>query len=76
MREVELVERLKDEPSLLREMSAQGLKDFAELKGYKMAWIFRQLYIRGESEFRKGMRELGYNNGYIYGYIEREKRKR
>ena len=76
LREVELVERLKDEPSLLREMSAQGLKDFAELKGYKMAWIFRQLYIRGESEFRKGMRELGYNNGYIYGYIEREKRKR
>ena len=76
LREVELIERLKDEPDKLREMSTQGLKDFAELRGYKKAWIFRQLYIRGESEFRKGMRELKYNNNFIYGYIEREKKRR
>ena len=73
LREVELVERLKDEPTRLKEMSAKGLMDFAELRGYKKAWIFRQLYIRGETEFRAGMRELGYNNKFIYSYVQRQK---
>lgn len=73
LREVELVERLKDEPSRLKEMSPKGLMDFAELRGYKKAWIFRQLYLRGEAEFRQGMRELGYNNKFIYSYVQRQK---
>lgn len=66
LREVELVERLKDEPERLKEMSAQGLKDLAELRGYNMAWVFNLLWIRGEDDFRKGMREIGYNNSFIY----------
>lgn len=66
LREVELKERLEDEPKGLLEMSVQGLAAYAELKGYKRTWVFRQLWIRGESEFRNGMRELGYDNKFIY----------
>jgi superfamily II DNA or RNA helicase len=75
LREVELVERLKEEPIGLKEMTPQGLLDFAELKGYKKTWVFNMLWIRGESDFRKGMRELGYQNGFIYGYIKRRGKK-
>lgn len=66
LRDIELVERLVEEPQRLKEMSIEGLKAFAELRGYKKTWIWRQLWIRGESEFRNGMRLLGYNNNFIY----------
>lgn len=66
LREVELIERLSEEPNKLKEMSVEGLKALAELKGYKKTWIWRQLWIRGESEFRNGMRSLGYDNKFIY----------
>jgi superfamily II DNA or RNA helicase len=74
LREVELVERLKDEPERWKEMSPQGLCDLAELKGYKKSWVFNQLFIRSEKEFRARMRELGYSNKFIYGFIQRKKR--
>jgi superfamily II DNA or RNA helicase len=71
LREVELVERLKTEPEKWREMSAQGLCDFAELRGYKKSWVYRQLALRGETEFRKGMKDLGYDYKFIYGTWKR-----
>jgi superfamily II DNA or RNA helicase len=76
LRDVVLVERLKDSPSRLLEMNPKELVDFAELRGYKKTWVFNQLWIREESEFRKGMRELGYQNGFIYGFINRKKKRR
>jgi superfamily II DNA or RNA helicase len=75
MREVELIERLKEEPTDYREMSATALRDLAELKGWSKPKLFRILYSRGESEFRKGMRELGYQNNYIYRVQEMYKKK-
>ena len=66
LRDAELVERLKEEPSDYRLMSATALKDLAELKNWSMRKIFHILWSRGELEFRSGMRELGYNNAYIY----------
>lgn len=74
LREVELVERLKTEPTKLKEMSPQGLCDFAELRGYKKNWVFNQLFIRSEKEFKDGMRELGYNYKFIYGFMKRKGR--
>ena len=71
LREVELVERLKTEPEKWREMSAQGLAAFAELKGWKKSWVYRQLSLRGETEFRHGMKELGYDYKFIYGTWKR-----
>jgi hypothetical protein len=75
LRDVVLVERLKDAPERLLEMTPQELKDFCELRGYKKSWVFNQLWIREEKEFRKGMRELGYQNGFIYGFINRKKKR-
>ena len=68
IREVELKERLKEESSNWSEMTPKALCDFAELKGYKKPWVFRQLWLRKETEkqFRDDMRVLGYQNGFIY----------
>lgn len=66
IREVELTERLADAPEKWKEMTAQQLSDLAELRGWKRAWVFRQLSLRTESEFRVGMRALGYDNKFIY----------
>jgi DNA repair protein RadD len=66
LREVELIERLKEEPTDYREMSATALKDLAELKHWPIKKVFHILWSRGESPFRNGMRELGYNNNYIF----------
>lgn len=77
LREVELIERLKEEPNDYKLMSATALRDLAELKGWSKPKLFHILWSRGDSEFRKGMRELGYKNGYIYRmqetYKENEK---
>lgn len=65
LRVVELQERLAEEPNKWSEMSPQALCDFAELTSKKKAWVFRQLSLRGKSEFRQGMKELGYKWGFI-----------
>jgi len=66
--EVELQERLQEEPKTFKEMSVDGLIAYADLNGYKKAWIWRQLWNRAESEkqFRDDMRFLGYKNPFIY----------
>jgi superfamily II DNA or RNA helicase len=66
LRVVELQERLSEAPDQYKEMTALQLKDFAELKSYAKSWVWRQLSLRGETEFRQGMRELGYNSKFIY----------
>ncbi len=55
LREVELVERLKEQPKSIKEMSALALLDYAELNGHKKTWVFRQLWLRGDYLFNKGM---------------------
>lgn len=75
LREVELIERLKEEPTDYKLMSATALRDLAELKGWSKPKLFRILYSRGDSEFRNGMRELGYKNPYIYRLQEMYKKK-
>lgn len=75
LREVELIERLKEEPHDYKLMSATALRDLAELRKWSKPKLFRILYSRGESEFRNGMRELGYKNGYIYRMQEMYKIK-
>jgi superfamily II DNA or RNA helicase len=65
IREIELIERLKEEPNKWSEMSATALSDFAELNGYNKYWVFRQLSLRGKTDFRNGMKEIGYKWGFI-----------
>jgi len=66
LREVELIERLKEEPSDYKLMSATALRDLAELRKWSKQKLFHILWSRGSSEFRNGMRELNYKNGFIY----------
>jgi superfamily II DNA or RNA helicase len=62
---VELQERLKEEPNKWSEMSAKTLSDFADLNGYNKHWVFRQLSLRGKTDFENGMKEIGYKWGFI-----------
>ena len=66
LREVELKERLQQENGDWRTMSIEGLIALAELKGKGKTFVFHLLWARGESEFRNGMRQMGYDNDYIY----------
>lgn len=71
IREIELTEIIGDQ-FRFRDMSAAQLSAYAELNGYKKAWVFRQLWVLNtEQDFRKAMRELGYANGFIYGCLKR-----
>ena len=75
LREIELREVIGGSFEL-KDMSATQLKAYAELKGYKQAWAWRQLYIGGgDAGFKNGMRELGYENKFIYKTLTRIKSK-
>lgn len=76
LRVVELKEKLAEKiqnPDLL---DAKELCDYAELKGYKKRWVFNQLWFRGEEEFKKGMRALGYDWRFIFREINVHKKRR
>lgn len=73
LREIELREIINGEFEL-KNMTADQLKAYAELKGYHKNWVFRQLYIGGgDAGLKKGMRELGYENKFIYNTLRRIK---
>lgn len=53
------------------EMSAEQLVAYAELNGYAKTWAFRQMWIGGgDVGFKKGMKSLGYEWGYIYRQLK------
>jgi superfamily II DNA or RNA helicase len=58
LRDVELIERLKDESTILGEMTPQALLDYAELHGNKKTWCFRRLWLQGDYKFKKGMAQI------------------
>lgn len=65
-RTIELTEIIGGEFKF-KNMSATQLKAFAELNGRSMGWVWRLLWIgNNEGDFRKGLRELGYDNKFIY----------
>jgi len=65
-RTIELTEIIGGEFKF-KSMSATQLKAFAELNGRSMRWVWRLLWIgNDEKDFRKGMRELSYDNKFIY----------
>ena len=65
-RTIELTEIIGGEFKF-KNMSATQLKAFAELNGRSMRWVWRLLWIgNNEGDFRKGLRELGYDNKFIY----------
>lgn len=66
IREGELTEIL-DGKFRFKDMTAKQLDAYRELHGYAKGWTFRQLWIGGgDKGLKKGMRELGYDWGYIY----------
>lgn len=66
IREIELREILNGKFKF-KDMSALELKAYAELNGRSMRWVWRLLWVGNEEQYwRKGMRELGYQNGFIY----------
>ena len=71
LREIELTEIIGDK-FRFRDMSPQQLMAYSELNGYRKAWVFRMLWtLNTEKDFRKAMRDLGYQNGFIYGCLKR-----
>jgi len=66
IRSIELTEIIGGEFKF-KNMSATQLKAYAELNGNSMRWVWRMLWIgNDEKDFRKGMRELSYDNKFIY----------
>jgi hypothetical protein len=66
VRDIELREIIGGEFKF-RDMSAIQLRAYAELNGYPARWMWRQLWIGNEEkDFRRGLRELGYQNNFIY----------
>jgi len=75
LKEIELKEIIGGEFKF-REMSAIQLRAYAQLNGYKMAWVYRQLYMgNDEKGFRQGMKDLGYESKFIYLTLQRFKNK-
>lgn len=75
LKEIELKEIIGGE-FRFRDMSAIQLRAYAQLNGYKMAWVYRQLYMgNDERGFRRGMGELGYESKFIYMTLQRFKKK-
>lgn len=75
IRDAELVEII-DGKFKFKDMSALQLKAYAELHGNKMAWVYRMLWVGGgEAGLRKGLKELGYNNKFIWLTMERFKKE-
>lgn len=72
LRKVELKEIINGEFEF-KNMTPQQLCAYAELNGYKKAWVHRQLYYGAEDRraFTKAMRELGYDFKYIYFAYDR-----
>lgn len=80
LREAELTE-LIDGVFKWRDMTPQQLMAYAELNGKNKYWAFNQIWMgsKNNMEFRKAMRSIGYNNGFIYRLqndYESKKRKR
>lgn len=75
LREIELREVIGGQFNF-KEMTAIQLKAYAELHNYHQYWTFRQLYIGGgDAGLKKGMKELGYDNKFIYRTLTRIKAK-
>ncbi len=71
IKEIELQEIIGGTFKFL-DMTAVQLKAYAQLHGYKMQWVFNLLWAgNDEKGFRKGMRDLGYENKFIYREIIR-----
>lgn len=71
IREAELVEII-DGKFEYKDMTLEQLCAVQELKGYHRGWVFRQVYMgSGAAGLRKSMRELGYDNRYIWGTVKR-----
>lgn len=76
LREIELREVIGGQFNF-KEMTAIQLKAYAELHNYHQYWTFRQLYIGGgDAGLKKGMKELGYDNKFIYRTLTRIKSKK
>ena len=70
IREIELTEIIGGKLAF-KDMSAQQLVAYAELNGYAKTWAFRQMWIGGgDAGFKKGMRSLNYEWGYIYRQLK------
>ena len=66
IRDIELREIIGGEFKF-KDMTATQLKAYAELNHYSARWMWRQLWIGNEEkDFRRGLRELGYQNNFIY----------
>ena len=71
LREIELHEIIGDKFKF-RDMTASQLAAYAELNGFKKAWIFRMLWtLNTEKDFRAAMRSLNYSNKFIYVLLKR-----
>lgn len=72
-KEVELKEIVyqKTDETVIATMDYKQLKAYRELKGYHPGWIARELNRRGgEDEVKKGMKAMGYGNGFIYRILK------
>lgn len=72
-REIELTEIVGGK-FRFKDMTAIELAAYAELNGYDKRWVFRQIFMGNDDKgFKKGMRELNYENKFIYLTLQRLK---
>lgn len=73
MKELELIEIIGGKFEF-KTMTPLELKAYAELHGYKMQWVYRQLWVaNNEKDFKRGMKELGCSMKFIYFTLSRLK---